>query len=61
MKRFLQSLALIAGLLIIHAIPALAVAILPSWVLIISAVLFATALTVTAFWAFVQALEIRSN
>lgn len=61
MKNLGIILAVIAGLFVLHLIPLIVVAILPTWFLAIFAVIFAITLTLIAFWAFVKAFETREN
>lgn len=55
MKTLLGALAAIAVIFAIHAIPELAVMILPTWLLLIFAIGFIFGLAVLALWAFVEA------
>ena len=55
MRTFLGALAVAAVIIAVHAIPELAVMILPTWFLVIFAIGFMFGLVALTVWAFVEA------
>ena len=57
MKQVKVILAVIVGLLVVNAIPPLALLVLPIWLVTVIVMVSVVALVAVALWAFLQALE----
>ena len=61
MKTLLGALAVVAVIFAVHAIPELAVMILPTWFLVIFGFGFIIGLAVFTLWAFAEAMKAGDN
>ena len=61
MKSVLASIAVIGGLIAIHALPPLAVTLLPFWLLALMTIGLVVGLSLAAFWAFLQVFQGGEN
>jgi hypothetical protein len=57
MKTILTSIIITGGIVALHALPEMAVTMLPFWLLTLMAVALIVMLTLGAFWAFSQAAK----
>ena len=61
MKKLLGSLLVVGGILVIHALPPLAVALLPFWLMALVVIATMVTLALVAFWAFMQLFQGGDN
>lgn len=61
MKQVKVILAVIVGLLVVNAIPPLALLVLPIWLVTVIVMVSVVALVAVALWAFLQALESKED
>ncbi len=57
-KDLFMGLTVLAVIIMAHAIPEMAIRIIPTWLLVISSLVFIIALAVFAFWCLVQVIRL---
>lgn len=58
LKDLFTALTILAILLMAHAIPEMAIRIIPTWLLVITSLAFIVALAVFAFWCLLQVIRL---